>query len=79
MARNLKLAHWLTYSQAARELNLSISSVRVYASRGVLDRAYVAGEFPLVSRASVESYMRERIPAGNPNFQHQADAEEVAT
>jgi len=72
MARKLELRDWLTYAQAARELNLSISSVRVYASRGVLERAYVGGEFPLVSRESVEMYKEDRIPAGNPNFQKQA-------
>jgi hypothetical protein len=77
MARKLVLQDWLTYTQAARELNLSISSVRVYASRGVLERAYVGGEFPLVSRESVEAYKEDRIPAGNPNFQSQSQEEEV--
>lgn len=79
MARKLTIPKWMTYAQAARKLNLSISSVRVYASRGILERAYVGGEFPLVSRESVEAYEESRVPAGNPNFQDQAEEEEVAT
>jgi len=75
MARNLRLPQWLTYTQAARELGLTVSSVRVYASRGILERAYVGGEYPLVSVESVEAYKLERSPAGNPDFQHQAEEE----
>jgi hypothetical protein len=78
MVRKLNLRDWITYTQAARELNLSVSSVRVYALKGILTKAYVGGEHPMVSVASVEAYKKHRSPPGNPNYRYQPK-EESAT
>jgi hypothetical protein len=64
--KQIRIPGWLTYSQAANRTKLSISSVRVYAARAVFERAYVHGEFPLISESSVQNYLETRAPVGKP-------------
>ena len=64
----LRLRDWLTYEEAARELGLSPGSIRVYAARGVFDRRYIGGEYPMLSRKTVRAYKLNRKEPGNPDW-----------
>lgn len=55
----LKVNGWLSYPEAAKHMGLGLGSVRVYASRGWLERRYVAGIFPMVSERSIAEYMEK--------------------
>ena len=67
-SQTLRLREWMTYAEAAKKLDLSPGSVRVYASRGVFDRRYIGGEFPVLSRKSVMAYSTGRQEPGNPEW-----------